>query len=44
VTHQIPLEKYEEGIQMVAGGQNSIKVLLRPDMHTGDLPSEFGTL
>lgn len=44
VTHQIPLEKYEEGIQMVAGGKNSIKVLLRPDMHTGDLPREFSTL
>lgn len=30
VTHQLPLEKYLEGIEMVHSGRDSIKVMLRP--------------
>ena len=30
VTHQLPLERYLDGIHMVHGGKDSIKVLLRP--------------
>jgi threonine dehydrogenase-like Zn-dependent dehydrogenase len=44
VTHQLPLERYAEGIQMVALGKNSIKVLLRPQGTSADLPNEFCTL
>ncbi len=44
VTHQLPLEGFQEGIDLVASGQESIKVLLRPHGNAGDLPTEFGTL
>lgn len=44
VTHQLPLERYQEGIDLVASGRDSIKVLLRPNTSSGDLPKEFGTL
>src|SRR5262249_39396539 len=30
VTHELPLEKYQEGIEKVYAGSDSIKVLLRP--------------
>jgi threonine dehydrogenase-like Zn-dependent dehydrogenase len=44
VTHQLPMEKYREGIQLVIDARNSIKVLLRPDATNGHWPAEFGTL
>jgi hypothetical protein len=31
ITHELPLEQYREGIQLVAAGTESVKVLLRPD-------------
>ena len=34
VTHQLPLERFREGIELVHAGKDSIKVLLRP----GELP------
>jgi threonine dehydrogenase-like Zn-dependent dehydrogenase len=30
VTHQMPLASFQEGIDLVASGQQSIKVTLRP--------------
>lgn len=30
ITHQLPLEKYQEGIELVAEGKESVKVILRP--------------
>ena len=31
ITHELPLEQFREGIELVAGGTESVKVLLRPD-------------
>jgi threonine dehydrogenase-like Zn-dependent dehydrogenase len=31
ITHELPLEGYREGLEMVLSGKDSIKVLLRPD-------------
>lgn len=44
VTHQLSLEEYQAGIDLVASGKESIKVLLRPHGDSGDLPKEFGAL
>ncbi len=36
VTHQLPLERYLDGIELVRSGRDSIKVLLRPDLSSKD--------
>jgi threonine dehydrogenase-like Zn-dependent dehydrogenase len=33
ITHELPLEGYREALEMVLSGKDSIKVLLRPDLH-----------
>jgi threonine dehydrogenase-like Zn-dependent dehydrogenase len=32
VTHELPLEEFQRGIELVAAGKESVKVLLRPEM------------
>jgi len=32
ITHELPLEKFKQGIELVAAGKESVKVLLRPDV------------
>ncbi len=37
VTHRLPLERFQDGIDLVAAGDRSIKVTLEPQMDGGGI-------